>query len=414
MTKTDPAPDTPTRRRRVRRPGTLMTMLLVLALVVPTTAAAAAGTATVHVFFTPAGGGCGATAPYVRTVATPRVATGAVEQLLAGPTAAERGAVSSLFGASTAGMLRSVVIRDGVAHVDLRDLRAAIPGASSSCGSASLLAQLDATVTQFPTVQRARYSINGSEAAFSHWLQRDVPEARGATRGSLRNTAPIRNRHGAAATLREVRTGRHAGFDRVVFEFSGGVPAYGVRFTPVVRLGGSGAPFPVRGTVALQVDLQASSVDMDDPAFTPTFRPRRPLVPGLPTLREVRWGGEFEGLTTFAVGLAGRSGFRVLELSGPPRLVVDVAHGATVRTLRRGHRGVDVRDWQARLNTAQFGQFATSPSPASRPLALDGVFGPRTAQATRILQRREGVAVTGVVDARTRDALHRALQRVAP
>jgi peptidoglycan hydrolase-like protein with peptidoglycan-binding domain len=153
---------------------------------------------------------------------------------------------------------------------------------------------------------------------------------------------------------------------------------------------------------------------MDDPSFPRTFRPLRALIPGFPTLREVRWGGEFEGLTTFAVGLTGRSGFRVLELSQPSRVVIDVAHGAIVRQLRRGDRGADVRDWQGQLNAVQFGEFATSPSPAAGPLVTDGIFGPRTARATRILQRNEGVAATGVVDAATRRALRRAFGRMAP
>jgi hypothetical protein len=46
-----------------------------------------------------------------------------------------------------------------------------IPNASSSCGSAILLAQLDATATQFPTVDRAVYSIDGDTRAFYEWLQ---------------------------------------------------------------------------------------------------------------------------------------------------------------------------------------------------------------------------------------------------
>ena len=231
------------------------------------------------------------------------------------------------------------------------------------------------------------------------------------TRGSLTNSAPIGSDFGANATLRQVRVGLHDGFDRVVFEYSGGLPAYHVRYTPIVRLDGSGMPFVVRGTVALHVDMQANSVDMDDPSFPKTFSPQR-VTPDFPTLREVRWGSEFEGVTTFAVGLTGRSGFRVIELSNPSRLVIDVAHGAVVRRLRSGYRGVDVRDWQVQLNTVQFGYWATSVRPPQPRLETDGVFGPATTTATRTLQRAEGVTVTGVVDAATRAALRGALRRV--
>jgi peptidoglycan hydrolase-like protein with peptidoglycan-binding domain len=167
------------------------------------------------------------------------------------------------------------------------------------------------------------------------------------------------------------------------------------------------------GTVALQVYLVAESVDLDVEGMPLTFTPTAPITPGYPTLRHVRYGGYFEGGTTFGVGLKGRSGFRVLELTGPPRLAIDVAHGAIVRDLRSGHRGTDVSDWQRRLNLVQFGQFASSPGHSQGRLIADGIFGTKTGQATRTFQRAEGVAVTGVVNAATRSAMYQALRRSA-
>jgi len=72
-------------------------------------------------------------------------------------------------------MLRSVRITKGVAYVDLRNFSRVIPNASSSCGSALLLAQLDRTAKQFPNVRRSVYSFNGSARAFYEWLQRSPP-----------------------------------------------------------------------------------------------------------------------------------------------------------------------------------------------------------------------------------------------
>lgn len=139
------------------------------------------GTVRVSVFF-PRGT---ATADCARVLAVPRrvegpaVLTGALRALLRGPTAAEqRLRYGGWFSARTAGALRSVRIRYGVALVDLRDFSRAIPNASSSCGSALLLAQLDRTATQFPSVRRAVYSFDGSAARFYEWLQRSAP-ARG-------------------------------------------------------------------------------------------------------------------------------------------------------------------------------------------------------------------------------------------
>jgi hypothetical protein len=111
-----------------------------------------------------------------RTVPAPAVLHGAIAALLEGPTAAERQqGYGGWFGPGTAGSLRSARIREGIAYIDLADLRNAIPNASTSCGSALLLAQLDGTATQFGTVRRAVYSFDGDVAAFYEWLQREAP-----------------------------------------------------------------------------------------------------------------------------------------------------------------------------------------------------------------------------------------------
>lgn len=403
----------PTGARRLRR--LWLTILTLLALVVPNTAAGASSrTAQVKVFFTPAGSECDVVNPYVRTVEAPAVLTGALTQLLAGPTADELPSTATMFSAATVGMLRSVAIRDGVAHVDFADLRHVIPNASSACVSASLLSQLHATTQQFPNVRDARYSINGDPATFYNWLQRAAPgdSTMTSTRGTLTNTATIRRTRGAEATLREVRVGRHDGFDRVVFEFDGGRPAYRVAHTGVATTGGAGAPIPAGGTTALQIDLGAHTIDMEAAGFPRTFAPAV-LTPRFPTLRSVRYGGEFEALATFGAGVRARTGFRVLELSNPTRLAIDVAHGATVRRLGRGDRGDDVRDWQQQLNTVQHGTFATTTATSFGPIAIDGIFGANTKRATRVFQRAEGLKVTGVVTGATRRAMRRALRRAA-
>lgn len=402
---------------RRRAQGLVLAALLLLFMVPVTSAAAGAPTDTVKVkvYFTPTHSECDIVNPRPRTVRRSDKVAGAVRKLLAGPTAAERqaGVTSYLFSRRTAGMLRSVTVRDGVAYVDLRDLRPLLPRAKTPCGRTSLLCQLNATVMQFGSVHSARYSINGSERTFYRWLGLKVPGYSRVTavRGSLRNTRSIHRAGGAETTLTRIRVGRHPGFDRVVFQFSGGRPTYRVSYTAVARSGGSGAPIPSGGTTALQVDLQAHTVLLDVQGHPRTFRPLRPLTPHFQTLRTVRYGGEFEGQAAFGVGLKARSGFRVLELANPNRLAIDVAYGAKVRRLHRGQRGPDVRDWQRQLNTVQFGTFATSTAPGQGRLATDGVFATRTVRATRLFQRAEGVEVTGVVGSSTRSAMRSALWR---
>jgi spore germination protein GerM len=112
-----------------------------------------------------------------RTVRAPAVLKGAMRALLRGPTASERTrGYAGWFSRRTAGRLNGVRIGEGVAHIDFRDFRHIIPNASTSCGSALLLAQLDRTALQFPTVDRAVYSFDGSVKRFYHWLQRDPPD----------------------------------------------------------------------------------------------------------------------------------------------------------------------------------------------------------------------------------------------
>ena len=77
-----------------------------------------------------------------------------------------------------ANKLRSVQVRRSVAYVDFRDFSRLIPNASSSCGSALLLAQLDRTTMQFPTVKRTVYSFAGNSRAFYEWLGREAPPGR--------------------------------------------------------------------------------------------------------------------------------------------------------------------------------------------------------------------------------------------
>jgi len=129
----------------------------------------------VEVFFANTGLGdpCGGVFPVSRTVAAAAPLQPTLEALLAGPSAAEQAlGYEGWFSAETEGLLRDVRVESGVAHVDFAtQLRLVIPNASTSCGSAGLLAQLDRTVTQFPTVDEARFSLGGDETAFYEWLQ---------------------------------------------------------------------------------------------------------------------------------------------------------------------------------------------------------------------------------------------------
>lgn len=166
--------------RAKRCPGVLGTMLLLL-LVGVTAAAAPAGsmrlvTAKIYVPRGNPGPDCARVFPLTRQVRPPAVLAGSMRSLLAGPSAAERRrGYGGWFSVRTAKFLRSVRIRGGVALIDFRNFARLIPNASTSCGSAMLLAQLDRTARQFPGVKRAIYSFDGSSRTFYEWLQRGPP-----------------------------------------------------------------------------------------------------------------------------------------------------------------------------------------------------------------------------------------------
>jgi hypothetical protein len=120
-----------------------------------------------------------------------------------------------------------------------------------------------------------------------------------------------------------LRAGRHPDFDRVVFQLDGPIPSYySVRYVPVVRLDGSGEPLRLRGSAFLEVVVRAPTHDQ---GYRPVLSPTR-LRPDFPALREVNAPGSFEGQTTAGIGVTGRVGFRVFELTGPTRIVIDLAH----------------------------------------------------------------------------------------
>ena len=173
------------RRRGSRASSTLATLvslatalaLLGTGITASARAEPTADRALVEVFFARgSSASCSRVQALPRRVLRPAVLTGALRALVAGPTRAERArGYGGWFSSRTAGSVRSVRVARGTAHVDFRNFSRVIANASSSCGSTLLLAQLDRTARQFPTVQRTVYSFDGSRRAFYEWLQRAAP-----------------------------------------------------------------------------------------------------------------------------------------------------------------------------------------------------------------------------------------------
>jgi hypothetical protein len=129
----------------------------------------------------------------------------------------------------------------------------------------------------------------------------------------------------APALLREVRTARHPGFDRITFEFTGDrLPGYRVAYLAgPAHDCGAGEPKEVAGNAVLEVDLRPANAHTEEGQPTIPFRERRL---DLPVLKEIERTCDFEAVVTWALGVSEAKRFRVIELSGPPRLAVDIEH----------------------------------------------------------------------------------------
>ena len=131
---------------------------------------------------------------------------------------------------------------------------------------------------------------------------------------------------GLSAQLTSVRTAPHDGYDRVVFEFSGsGIPSYDLtrQDSATFTRDASGQNVTLDGAAGLKLvfrDADAASGISTD------------VKPGLKGLREIAQIGSFERVLSYGIGISSSQCVRVLELSGPPRLVVDVATTASAST----------------------------------------------------------------------------------
>ena len=118
-----------------------------------------------------------------------------------------------------------------------------------------------------------------------------------------------------SAGLSSIRSARHEGYDRVVFEFGSAIPSYDVvgQESSTFIKDASGQPVTLEGTAGVKVILRAT----DAPGGSQDSQPR------LTSVRQVAQVGNFEHQLTYGIGLASATCFRVSELSNPARLVID-------------------------------------------------------------------------------------------
>lgn len=174
----------------------------------------------------------------------------------------------------------------------------------------------------------------------------------GATLSTLGIAAP--NAAGGATraapsipTLSAVRAAHHPGYDRLVFEFRGRVPAH--RSAGYVKqvVGPSGRAVPIVGSAILAVHFRPATSQGGIGMVHRTY--------ALPNIIQVVTAEDFESYMTFGVGLARHEPYRMFTLTNPSRIVVDV---------RTPFKTVQVRDYFLDSNN-----FKTGHGPLTRAVA---------------------------------------------
>jgi len=131
---------------------------------------------------------------------------------------------------------------------------------------------------------------------------------------------------GVTATLTNIRPGSHAGdgYDRVVFDFNGGIPSWDLtrQESPTFTHDASGQPVTLDGSAGLKLVLRLADV---------AGGVASDLTPRFTSIREVAQLGNFEHQLTYGIGLSSSQCVRVLQLSNS-RLVVDVATTGSAST----------------------------------------------------------------------------------
>ncbi len=122
------------------------------------------------------------------------------------------------------------------------------------------------------------------------------------------------------AVIDAMRTGTHAGYDRLTMEFNNGDPASidiapqdGTQFS----LSPSGQGATISGSNGILITIHGADAHTSYPGS-------RDIKTGYKGLLEVRVVEDFEGVVQVALGLSGPACYRYSLLTAPVRLVIDI------------------------------------------------------------------------------------------
>ncbi len=124
----------------------------------------------------------------------------------------------------------------------------------------------------------------------------------------------------ANPTLVGIRAAQHPGFDRIVYDFAGGLPTHvNLRYVRTLTADGSGLPVRIAGRAILELSMFPAQAHVGAGVSTAPGRLAFPYKNIMTTVRS----GDFEGYVTYGIGLANRTKYTVTRLTNPDRVVVD-------------------------------------------------------------------------------------------
>jgi hypothetical protein len=136
--------------------------------------------------------------------------------------------------------------------------------------------------------------------------------------GGWRSVPASVTRHVAAPAMpviTDVRTAAHpeCGYDRLVLDITGPLPSAEVRYVPQVTADPSGKPITLPGHRYLLITLRPAQAHGSSGESTVI---RSAQVLGYPVLKGYALAGDFEGVFSLALGLAGPASIRIGEFPG--------------------------------------------------------------------------------------------------
>jgi len=122
----------------------------------------------------------------------------------------------------------------------------------------------------------------------------------------------------------DTRYAAHSDYDRVTFDFEGNAPGYKIEYVnPPIVADASGNEVQIEGESFLQVRFLGAQAH--DEAGNTTIDELE-IKPGLSTVVELERTGDFEGQVTWVLGLSEELDFRVIDLTDPTRVAVDIGY----------------------------------------------------------------------------------------